>query len=206
MLFSVLKNIFSKIAVILIISLTAICFFQHKKVQQLDTELSYVTNNYEYYKDLTDSINDNNRTLKLTIDQFKQSNDSLIQQTKQIQKELNIKNKNLQQVQVINTQMKDTAQTIIKPQLIDFNEKLTLNDLTTITVTRKDSILTAILDLRNQQILFVEEKKQFRNHYKNWFQRFIHFDWKKDRIRKYQIHNTNDLIKVTDTRVIEIVK
>lgn len=102
--------------------------------------------------------------------------------------------------------MTDSAKTIIKPQVIDFNEKLQLNELTTIIINRKDSILTAILDLRNQQILFVEQKKQFRNQYKNWFQRFIHFDWKKDYIRKYQIHNSNDLIKVTETRVIEIKK
>nr|DAN50999.1 MAG TPA: hypothetical protein [Crassvirales sp.] len=32
----------------------------------------------------------------------------------------------------------------------------------------------------------------------------MHFDWKKDRVRKYQIHNSNNLIRVTDTRVVEV--
>nr|DAO43190.1 MAG TPA: hypothetical protein [Caudoviricetes sp.] len=42
---------------------------------------------------------------------------------------------------------------------MNFKKELKLNPLTTITIERKDSILTAILDLRNSQILFVEEKK-----------------------------------------------
>ncbi|UWF82682.1 MAG: hypothetical protein [Bacteriophage sp.] len=40
--------------------------------------------------------------------------------------------------------------TVIKEKLIDFNEELKLNDLTTIIVRRKDSILTAKIDLKNQ--------------------------------------------------------
>ena len=41
--------------------------------------------------------------------------------------------------------------TVIKEKLIDFNEELKLNDLTTIIVSRKDSILTAKIDIKNQQ-------------------------------------------------------
>jgi hypothetical protein len=59
--------------------------------------------------------------------------------------------------------MKDSASVEIKTKNVDFSEKLKLNELTIITVNRKDSILTAILDLRNSQILFVEEKKEYRN-------------------------------------------
>lgn len=35
---------------------------------------------------------------------------------------------------------------------------------------------------------------------------FFHFDWKKIRTKKYQIVNSNPIIKVTDTRVIELPK
>ena len=100
--------------------------------------------------------------------------------------------------------MKDTTTVKIITKEVDFTKELKLNSLTTITVSRKDSILTTILDLKNQQILIVEEKKEYRNKYKNGWQRFWHFDWKKDRVQKYQIKNTNDLIKVTDTRVIKM--
>ena len=203
---SAIKSYLSKLAVIIIIGLTAFCFYQNKRIKVLDKNLGQVTNNYEYYQSLTGKLKDQNRTLQLNIADLNNTNDSLLQTAKEVQKELKIKDKNLQQVQVINTQMKDTATTQIITKDVNFKKELKLNPLTTITIERKDSILTAILDLRNSQILFVEEKKEYRNKYKNGFQRFLHFDWKKDRIRKYQIYNSNELIKVTDTRVVEVTE
>lgn len=202
---SAIKSYLSKLAVIIIIGLTAFCFYQNKRIKVLDIELGQVTNNYEYYQSLTGKLKEQNRTLQLSIADLNNTKDSLLQTAKEVQKELKIKDKNLQQVQVINTQMKDTVTQIITKD-VNFKEELKLNPLTTIIIERKDSILTAILDLRNSQILFVEEKKQYRNKYKNGFQRFLHFDWKKDRVRKYQIHNSNNLIKVTDTRVVEVTE
>ncbi len=201
-----LKSFFNKLAVTIIIGLTAFCFFQRQKIKTLNKSLGQVTNNYKYYQELNSKLKEDNRTLQLTIGDLNNSKDSLITEVKKVQKELKIKDKNLQQVQVINTEMKDSASVEIKTKNVDFSEKLKLNELTTITVNRKDSILTAILDLRNSQILFVEEKKEYRNQYKNGFQRFLHFDWKKDRVRKYQIHNSNNLIRVTDTRIVEVTK
>lgn len=200
------KGFFRKLAVIIIIGLTAFCFYQDNKIKSLDKNLGIITNNYKYYQGLTNNLNQQNRTLQLSVNQLRNNNDSLLVQVKKVQKELDIKDKNLQQIQVINTVMKDSTQIEIKTKEINFNEELKLNDLTTITVNRKDSILTAILDLRNQQILFVEEKKEYRNQYKNGFQRFLHFDWKKDRIKKYQIYNSNSLIRVTDTRIVEVTQ
>lgn len=202
---SAIKSYLSKLAVIIIIGLTAFCFYQNKRINVLDTELGQVTNNYEYYQSLTGKLKEQNRTLQLSIADLNNANDSLLQNALEVQKKLKIKDKNLQQIQVINTQMKDTVTQIITKD-INFKEELKLNPLTTIIIERKDSILTAILDLRNSQILFVEEKKQYRNKYKNGFQRFLHFDWKKDRVRKYQIQNSNSLIKVTDTRVVEVTE
>ena len=202
---SAIKSYLSKLAVIIIIGLTAFCFYQNKRINVLDTELGQVTNNYEYYQSLTGKLKEQNRTLQLSIADLNNANDSLLQNALEVQKKLKIKDKNLQQIQVINTQMKDTVTQIITKD-INFKEELKLNPLTTIIIERKDSILTAILDLRNSQILFVEEKKQYRNKYKNGFQRFLHFDWKKDRVRKYQIQNNNSLIKVTDTRVVEVTE
>ena len=201
---SAIKSYLSKLAVIIIIGLTAFCFYQNKRIKVLDIELGQVTNNYEYYQSLTGKLKEQNRTLQLSIADLNNANDSLLQNALEVQKALKIKDKNLQQIQVINTQMKDTVTQIITKD-VNFKEELKLNPLTTIIIERKDSILTAILDLRNSQILFVEEKKQYRNKYKNGFQRFLHFDWKKDRVRKYTIKNSNPLIKVIDSRVVEII-
>ena len=166
-------------------------------------EIDRLFNNVRAYEQLVDSTKENNRVLQLTINELNNSNDSLLQQVEQTRKKLNIKNKNLQSAQVINTVIRDTITKVITTSK-DFNETLKLNPLTTIKVTRTDSILTAKIDIVNQQILFIEEKKEYKNKYKNVWIRFWHFDWRKIRVRKYQIHNTNDLIKVTDTRVVEI--
>lgn len=199
-----LKNIFNKMAVIIIVGLTAICVFQKNKIDSLDQDLGIAKNNYEYYQSLTDRLGSENRVLQLSVNELNNSKDSLIQDVKQLQKKLKIMDKNLKEIHVINTEVRDTVQTIIEPEQMDFEKELKLNSLTTIIVSKKDSILSAVLDFRNQQTLFVEDKKKYRNQYKNWFQRLIHFDFKKDHIKTYRIENSNDLMRVTDTRVIEI--
>lgn len=204
-MFTFLNNIFNRIAVIIIVGLTAICFYQNNKINKLDDKLGIVTNNYQYYQSLTSSLDKQNNVLKLTIDDLNMTNDSLLQEVNEVREELKIKDKNVQQVQIVKTEVKDSIKTVIKLTEIDFTKELKLNNLTTIIVSKRDSILSAVLDLKNQQTLFVERRRKYRNQYKNWFQRLIHFDWKKDDISNYTIHNSNDLIKVTDTRVVEIL-
>lgn len=186
--------------------LIATIFVQNHKLQKVNKEIERITNNLRSYEESASNASARNRVLQLTIDELTHSQDSLIQEVNKAKKELKIKDKNLEQVQVINTEIKDTAHAVIKHKQVDFEEKLELNPLTTIIVSRKDSILTAKIDIKNQQILFIEEKKEYKNKYKNWLTRFFHFDFKKINTRQYQIHNSNPLIKVTDTRVIEIPK
>lgn len=197
------KN-FKVVAVGLISLLIATIFVQHNQLQKKDTEINRITSNIRTYQDIVSNNQNNNRTLQLTIEELNHSNDSLLLQLKQTQKELKIKDKNLTDASVINTEIKDSVKTVIKKEAIDFKEELKLNPLTTIIVERKDSILTAKIDLKNQQTIFVEEKKEYLNQYKNGFIRFLHFDWKRIRTRKYTIKNSNPIIKVINTRVVEI--
>lgn len=201
-----LRKNFKVVAVGLVSLLIATIFYQHNQLQNKNREIDRITNNIRAYEEIASNAQDNSRVLQLTIDELNHSKDSLIQQVNKVKKELKIKDKNLTDASVINTEIKDSVKTVIKEKLIDFNEELKLNDLTTITVSRKDSILTAKIDIKNQQIIFVEDKKEYKRFYKNWLLRFFHFDFKKVRIKNYQIVNSNPLIKVTDTRIIELPK
>lgn len=193
-----------RVVTISIISLLAVTIFvQDHQLDKKNKELERLYNNIVAYEQLIDKQEDTNTALQLTINELNNSKDSLIQEANQIRKELNIKDKNLSQVEVINTIIRDTVTKVI-PVVMNFKEELKINPLTTITVHRTDSILTAKLDITNQQLLIVEEKKVFKNHYKNGFIRFFHFDWKKIKVRKYSIVNSNPIIKITDSRVIEI--
>lgn len=197
---------FRAVAVGLVSLLIATVFVQNHQLQKKNKEIDRITNNVRAYEQLASQKEQLNRVLQLTIEELNTSNDSLLKEAKDAQKKLKIKDKNLTDVNVINTEIKDSVRTIIKYRLVDFDEELKINPLTTIIVSRKDSILKATLDIKNQQILFVEEKKEYKNKYRNAFVRFFHFDWKRIRTKKYQIINSNPIIKVTNTRVIELPK
>ena len=194
------------VAVGLVSLLIATVLFQNRQLNKKNAEINRITNNIRAYEEIASNKEAHNRVLQLTINELNNSKDSLIQQINQVKKDNKVKDKNLTNVSVINTEIKDSVKTVIKEKLIDFDKELKLNDLTTIIVSRKDSILKATLDIKNQQILFVEEKKEYKNKYRNGFIRFLHFDWKRIRTKKYQIVNSNPIIKVTDTRVIELPK
>lgn len=191
------------VVISIICLLTAAIFVLSGQLKNKNEEINRLSNNIQAYEQIVSNKEENNRVLQLTINELNNSKDSLIQQVNEVKKELKVKDKNLKQVQVINTVIKDTITKVITRDR-DFSETLKLNPLTTIKVNRTDSILTAKIDIQNQQILFVEEKKVYKNKYKNGWVRFWHFDWKKIRIRQYQIENSNPLIKVTDTRIVEL--
>lgn len=191
------------VVISIICLLTAAIFVLGSQLKNKNEEINRLSNNIQAYEQIVSSKEENNRVLQLTINELNNSKDSLIQQVNEVKKELKVKDKNLKQVQVINTVIKDTITKVITRDR-DFSETLKLNPLTTIKVNRTDSILTAKIDIQNQQILFVEEKKVYKNKYKNGWVRFWHFDWRRICIRKYQIENSNPLIRVTDTRIVEL--
>lgn len=197
----------SKIKVLIIIAFSLLFINNirlQNKVNSLDKELARSINNASTWENIANSNIDNNNTLKLTIQEYKNSNDSLIKVINDQQEKLNIKDNQLYQVTSTETIIRDTIVEKIPINDTDFTIELKPNQLTTITVSRKDSIFTHTMEILNRQDLFIYTKKVYRNQYKNFFQRLIHFDFKKDRINKYQIVNSNDLIKVIDTRVINI--
>ena len=194
-----------KVLIIIVFSLLFINNIRlHNKVNSLDNELANALSNSKAWENIVNSNIDNNNTLELTIQEYKNSNDSLIKVINDQQEKLKIKDNQLRQVTSTETIIRDTIVEKIPINDTDFTIELKPNQLTTITVSRKDSIFTHTMEILNRQDLFIYTKKVYRNQYKNFFQRLIHFDFKKDKINKYQIVNSNDLIKVIDTRVINI--
>ena len=197
----------SKIKVLIIIAFSLLFINNirlQNKVNSLDKELARSINNASTWENIANSNIDNNNTLELTIQEYKNSNDSLIKVINDQQEKLKIKDNQLYQIASTETVIRDTIVEKIPINDTDFTIELKPNQLTTITVSRKDSIFTHTMEILNRQDLFIYTKKVYRNQYKNFFQRLIHLDFKKDKINKYQIVNSNDLIKVIDTRVINI--
>lgn len=197
----------SKVKIILVILIALLVgnnIRLQKKVNTLDNQVATALSNTQTWIDIANERADKSRVLQLTLDDFKHTNDSLIKLSKDQQKKLKIKDNQLRQVASTETIIRDTITEVIPSKNKDFSIELKPNQLTTIKVARKDSIFTHTMEILNHQDLFVYENKVYRRQYKNWFQRLIHFDFKKDKISKYQIVNSNNLIKVLDTRVINI--
>lgn len=199
--------IFSKLKILSVIFVGLLLFNNFRlanKVNKLNEQVAISINNAEAWEDIANKSVEKSRVLQLDIEEFKHSNDSLIKLANEQQKELKIKDKQLRQVSSVETAIRDTTVKIVPIENKDFAIEIKPNQLTTINVTRKDSVLTHTMEILNHQDLFVYEEKVWRNQYKNFFQRLIHFDFKKDKISKYQIVNSNNLIKVLDTRIINI--
>lgn len=180
--------------------------YYSSKVKRLDKELSIALNNSRQYESLLNQNKNDNRVLQLTINDFKNSNDSLINVIDNQRKKLSIKDKELEKAMSVKTVLRDTITQIIPVKEKNFLVELKPNQLTTIKIQRVDSILTCIPEIYNTQDLFIYSRKEYRNKRKNFFDRLIHFDFKKDKIERYQIINTNNLIQVEDTRIINISK
>lgn len=195
------KNI--KIMAVIIISvLTAIIFYQDKQIKEKNRQIDRVTNNTLFYQEQLSDKDKEIRTLNLTIDEFKNTNDSIIQNIVNIQEELKIKDKELKQAQSQNQEINIDTTIVVGDK--DFEKEIKPNELTSLIIIKKDSILTAKISIQNTQTLFISNKREYKNQYKNWFRRLIHFDFKKRDVYKYQIHNSNPLIEVKETRLITI--
>ena len=192
------------LAVIIIMIFSAIFVFQHNQLNNRQKEIDRLYNNCLYYQSLSDSTVQNNKILQLTIDDITNSNDSLIKEIELQRKQLNIKKKEVQQA-TIQSQTINVDTTIIVHN-DDFTIDIKPNELTSILISRKDSILSAKLEINNSQTIFITQKKEYKRKYKNWLTRLLHLDFKKINSRQYQIVNSNDLIKTKDVRIIEINK
>ena len=173
------------------------------KVNKLDNELGINKSNIEYYQNALTNSKEENRALQLDINDFKSSNDSLINELNKTKDQLKIKDSELKSVSRISTILTDTITDTITVDR-DFYVELKSNELTTIKINRKEGQITCIPEIYNHQDLFIIEEKVYRNKYKNWFQRLIHFDFKKDKVENYKIINSNNCIRVLDTRVIKL--
>ena len=88
-----IKTNFKLIAVIIIMILAAFCFYKQKQLDEANNRIDILQNNYEYYLNKSVGIEEDNRVLQLTIEDYKETKDSLIQEIQATQKKLGIKNK-----------------------------------------------------------------------------------------------------------------
>ena len=174
-----------------------------KQNKKLSESLERAQNNIEAYQGSLEGSQQANNVLKLTVDELQTQNDKLLHKIDSVRNKLKIKPKQLHtaatQTQIINViQSKEKKDSI-------YSDTIKFNDLTTVAYSIAKDSVTIGLDIQNQQYLYTFQDRHYKNK-KNFLKRLFTFDFKKVTEYKYQIVNTNDLIKTDSVRVIEITE
>ncbi len=184
----------------------------YKQNKRLSKSLEMAQNNIEAYQGILNGSQQANNVLKLDMSQLQNVNDSLIQKIDSVRKELKLKPKVIRttatQTQTIyvtaskGVRGQDIIKTIQKDTV--YKDTILINPLTKIDYTIGKDTVSVNLDIKNQQFLYVYKKRQYKSK-KSFIKRLFTLDFKKVDMYKYQIVNTNDIIKTSDVRVIESI-
>lgn len=184
----------------------------YKQNKRLSKSLEMAQNNIEAYQGILNGSQQANNVLKLDMSQLQNVNDSLIHKIDSVRKELKLKPKVIRTTATQTQTIYVTAskgvrgQNIIKTIQKDtvYKDTILINPLTKIDYTIGKDTVSVNLDIKNQQFLYVYKKRQYKNK-KSFIKRLFTLDFKKVDMYKYQIVNTNDIIKTSDVRVIESI-
>lgn len=184
----------------------------YKQNKRLSKSLEMAQNNIEAYQGILNGSQQANNVLKLDMSQLRNINDSLIQKIDSVREQLKLKPKVIKTTATQTQTIYVTAskgvrgQDIIKTIQRDtvYRDTIQINPLTKVNYTIGKDTVSVNLDIKNQQFLYVYKHRQYKNK-KSFIKRLFTLDFKKVDMYKYQIINTNDIIKTSDVRVIEAI-
>lgn len=169
-------------------------------------------NNIEAYQGLLDSSQQANNVLRLDIKDLQYEKDAALRRVDSIRRILKLKPKTISvaatQSQVINVNDSKGVEggniiTILKDTI--YTDSIKYNPLTTVYYTIGTDTINIGLKVENDQYIYLYTNKRYKNPNKNFFKRLFTWDWKKIEDHWYTVHNTNDLIKTDNVRIVEAV-
>lgn len=179
-----------------------------KQNKKLSEGLEMAQNNIEAYQGIINNSQQANNVLKLDIETLHRQNDSLLQKVDSVRKKLKIKPSQITTAATQSQSLLVNESKGVRGDLIEilkdtiYKDSIHFNDLTTVYYTIGKDTVDIGLDVKNTQYLYVYYTKEYKNK-KSFLKRLFTFDFKKVKKYKYEIVNTNDLLKTDDVRVIE---
>lgn len=206
--FKNIKNILLMAAIAVPLLIACYLYYQNKSLKEENVSL---TNNN---KSLTGIISGNvneNYSLRMSISEMKASNDSLILSLNKKIKTSGFKDKNVSSAVIIAQSIRDTAyDTITVSKDCSFDRTVYINKQTISRIilskskTANVDSITNILDIKDSLYFIRGKKTPYKNEYKNFLVRLLHFDFKRDELKAYKIEHSNDAIKNDGVRVIDV--
>ena len=197
---------------VLLFILGATLLFLLAKVKALQEQYSISMNNYKVYEQMMaqrlDSVNAYNYQLKLTKEQLKYSNDSIIQHLNEVRKQLKIKDKNLQQMQYVGTVTTRTDSIFVTDTIFTENIHVdtTLRDEWRELNLKLDypNKISVNSKFNNKLSVIVSTEKQTINPPSKIF--FIRWFQKKHNMVKIDVIDANPYAAIKENRFIKIIK
>lgn len=164
--------------------------------------------NIKAYDAQLSGLKDNNRVFKLTIDQLNYSNDSIINKMKEVQKELGIKDKRLQQLQydLSHAQRNDTiilSDTVFKSPEFKLDTIVGDKWFKTNLHLKYPSTIALSPEIELERFTYINGKRETVNPPKKFFL----FRWfqKKHTVVEVKVKENNPYVKNKEQKFVQII-
>ncbi len=204
-----IKKYIRIIAVALILILGVTTYIQYSNVKELQTELSVSRVNEKAFLAENSGLKEENLAFKFTIDQLNYFNDSLITKMNEVRRELNIKDKDLKQMQYLLSTARKTDTLRIKDTIfVDKNlqiDTLVGDKWYNLRLgLQYPNIISTTPTFISEKYIVVGSRKETINPPKKcaiarWFQ-------KKHKVVEVEIVEKNPYIENNQQRFIEIIE
>lgn len=196
------------IIILILILVGAVAYLSYQN-KQLTTKYETSIENIKAYDAQLSGLKDNNRVFKLTIDQLNYSNDSIINKMKEVQKELGIKDKRLQQLRYEASHAQRTDTITLKDTLFR-DPQLRLDTIVgdkwfkTNLHLEFPSTIALKPEIELERYTFINGKRETVNPPKKFFL----FRWfqKKHTVVEVNVREMNPYVKNKTQRFIQIIE
>lgn len=197
------------IFIAVIISLSyASCILRHR-ILELENTISNNVQTIKAYNSELDSVKGNSQALKLNVDQLNYFSDSLIVKLNDVRKELKIKDKEIESLKYISSN-------INKKDTIVYSDTIFNNTFTRMDTTIEDhwstlnlsliypNILQHDITFRNECYIITHSKKETINPPKKYW--ILRLFQKKHKVLKVEVVEKNKYATQKNQRFIEVIK
>ena len=207
---NLIKTLYQKFDILIIVSsiillMLLVGYFQYKTISSQRERIDTLTTNIKAYEYEISANNGKNIEFDKTIDELNYSKDSILQKLNAERKKYKIKDKELKAIQYISTIIHDTLKVHVK----SFNDTCIVfkkHPLTIINVCKKDTTITCIPNIYNEQSVFFKSKKEYVNTYSYFVTRIWKLDFRKHIVCYIDVKNTNPDVKVTNSKFVKIIE
>ena len=194
---------------ILISFLVVSTYTLYNRNKAFKEEISVLMSNQKAFIAENSSLKDENRVFKFTVDQLNYYNDSILQEMNNIRKSIGIKDKDLNQIQYISTEITKTDTIILKDTIFketNFKVDTIIGDnwyQLKLRLKYPNTIVTSPKFISDKYIIVSSKKETIDPPKKCWLLRLFQ---KKHTVLKVDIVEKNPYIENKQQRFIEIIK